>query len=52
MLRQPMGASDFAVDKAYSYDDQPSGQTDPALSDFSSRTIGPTSCLGCARRTI
>jgi len=23
MLRQPMGASDFAVDKAYSYDDQP-----------------------------
>ena len=29
MLRQPMGASDFAVDKAYSYDDQPAGRTDP-----------------------
>lgn len=35
MLRQPMGASDFAVEKAYSYDDQPAGQIDPALSDFS-----------------
>ncbi len=35
MLRQPMGASDFAVDKAYSYDDQPAGKTDPDLSDFS-----------------
>jgi O-glycosyl hydrolase len=35
MLRQPMGASDFAVDKAYSYDDQPEGQTDPGLADFS-----------------
>ena len=35
MLRQPMGASDFAVGKPYSYDDQPSGQTDPELSDFS-----------------
>ena len=35
MLRQPMGASDFAVDKAYSYDDQPAGQIDPELSDFS-----------------
>lgn len=35
MLRQPMGASDFAVEKAYSYDDQPAGQTDKDLSDFS-----------------
>ncbi len=35
MLRQPMGASDFAVDQAYSYDDQPAGQTDPDLSEFS-----------------
>ena len=35
MLRQPMGASDFAVGQAYSYDDQPAGQTDPDLSDFS-----------------
>ncbi len=35
MLRQPMGASDFAVEKAYSYDDQPAGETDPDLSDFS-----------------
>jgi O-glycosyl hydrolase len=35
MLRQPMGASDFAVDQAYSYDDQPAGQTDRDLSEFS-----------------
>lgn len=35
LLRQPMGASDFAVRKAYSYDDQPAGQTDRDLSDFS-----------------
>ncbi|WP_152362916.1 discoidin domain-containing protein [Microlunatus speluncae] len=35
MLRQPMGASDFAVEQAYSYDDQPAGETDPDLSDFS-----------------
>ena len=35
MLRQPMGASDFAVGQAYSYDDQPAGQTDRDLSDFS-----------------
>ena len=35
MLRQPMGASDFAVGKPYSYDDQPAGQTDPGLADFS-----------------
>jgi O-glycosyl hydrolase len=35
MLRQPMGSSDFTVTGAYSYDDQPSGQTDPGLADFS-----------------
>jgi O-glycosyl hydrolase len=35
MLRQPMGASDFAVGSAYSYDDQPAGRTDRDLSDFS-----------------
>ncbi|MET1007028.1 MAG: discoidin domain-containing protein [Propionibacteriaceae bacterium] len=35
MLRQPMGASDFAVNGSYSYDDQPAGVTDPDLSDFS-----------------
>jgi len=35
MLRQPMGASDFAVNGSYSYDDMPAGQTDPDLSKFS-----------------
>ena len=35
MLRQPMAASDFAVQQAYSYDDQPAGKTDRDLSDFS-----------------
>ncbi|HLV86903.1 MAG TPA: glycoside hydrolase family 30 beta sandwich domain-containing protein [Candidatus Sulfotelmatobacter sp.] len=34
-LRQPMGASDFAVNGNYSYDDMPPGQTDPQLSNFS-----------------
>jgi glucosylceramidase len=34
MLRQPMGASDFALE-AYSYDDMPAGQTDPKLAKFS-----------------
>lgn len=34
-VRQPMGASDFAVAGNYSYDDQPAGQTDPTLEDFS-----------------
>ncbi len=34
-LRQPMGASDFAVSGNYSYDDVPAGQTDPQLSKFS-----------------
>jgi glucosylceramidase len=33
-LRQPMGASDFAL-KLYSYDDVPAGQTDAALAHFS-----------------
>ncbi len=33
-LRQPMGASDFALND-YSYDDLPSGQTDPELKRFS-----------------
>src|SRR4051794_31532715 len=37
MLRQPMGASDFAVRGAYTYDDQPTGQTDADLSEFSIR---------------
>jgi len=35
MLRNPMGASDFAVNGSYSYDDQPAGVTDPTLADFS-----------------
>jgi O-glycosyl hydrolase len=34
-LRQPMGASDFAVNGNYSYDDMPAGRTDPALAHFS-----------------
>ena len=34
-LRQPMGASDFSASGNYSYDDVPSGQTDPALANFS-----------------
>jgi glucosylceramidase len=35
-VRIPIGASDYTVSPfPYSYDDQPSGQTDPALSDFS-----------------
>ncbi|GIH17152.1 discoidin domain-containing protein [Rugosimonospora africana] len=34
-LRQPMGASDFAVNGSYSYDDMPAGQTDPSLAHFS-----------------
>ncbi len=33
VLRQPMGASDFAIDD-YSYDDLPAGQTDPELKTF------------------
>jgi len=34
MLRQPMGASDFAVED-YSYDDMPPGESDPDLGKFS-----------------
>jgi glucosylceramidase len=33
-LRQPIGASDFST-SLFSYDDVPSGQTDPNLADFS-----------------
>jgi glucosylceramidase len=35
VLRQPMGASDFSTIGNYSYDDMPSGQTDPTLAHFS-----------------
>ncbi len=34
-VRQPMGASDFAVNGNYSYDDMPAGQNDPTLAHFS-----------------
>jgi glucosylceramidase len=34
-LRQPMGATDFSASGNYSYDDMPSGQTDPNLTNFS-----------------
>ena len=34
ILRQPMGASDFAL-ADYSYDDAPAGETDPELKKFS-----------------
>ncbi|MFC0435014.1 glycoside hydrolase family 30 beta sandwich domain-containing protein [Kutzneria buriramensis] len=34
-LRQPIGASDFAVGQDYSYDDMPAGQTDYQLRHFS-----------------
>lgn len=34
VLRQPMGASDFALNH-YSYDDMPPGETDPVLKKFS-----------------
>lgn len=34
-VRQPMGASDFAVEGNYSYDDMPAGRTDPQLEHFS-----------------
>ena len=33
VLRQPMGASDFAIED-YSYDDLPAGETDPELRKF------------------
>ena len=35
MLRQPMGSSDFAALEDYSYDDMPTGQSDPTLAHFS-----------------
>jgi glucosylceramidase len=35
LLRQPMGASDFAVNGNYSYDDVAPGMTDPTLAAFS-----------------
>ncbi len=34
-LRQPIGASDFAVGQDYSYDDMPAGQTDYPMRHFS-----------------
>jgi glucosylceramidase len=34
-LRQPIGASDFAVGQDYSYDDLPAGQTDYQMRQFS-----------------
>jgi glucosylceramidase len=34
-LRQPMGATDFSASGNYSFDDMPSGQTDPNLNNFS-----------------
>lgn len=34
MLRQPMGASDFAL-QTYSYDEMPEGESDPELKHFS-----------------
>jgi len=34
-LRQPMGASDFSASGNYSYDDMPTGETDPDLVNFS-----------------
>jgi glucosylceramidase len=35
LLRQPIGASDFVVGAAYTYDDLPAGQTDYAMQHFS-----------------
>lgn len=34
-LRLPMGATDFSAQGDFSYDDMPSGETDPNLTDFS-----------------
>ncbi|WOP38577.1 discoidin domain-containing protein [Streptomyces sp. Li-HN-5-13] len=34
-LRQPMGATDFTVNGNYSYDDMPTGESDPTLAGFS-----------------
>ncbi|HKT00415.1 MAG TPA: discoidin domain-containing protein, partial [Rugosimonospora sp.] len=35
LIRSPMGATDFTASGNYSYDDLPTGQTDPTLSHFS-----------------
>jgi glucosylceramidase len=35
MVRLPMGSSDFSTIGDYSYDDVPTGQTDPTLANFS-----------------
>ncbi|MHA6757200.1 glycoside hydrolase family 30 protein [Streptacidiphilus sp. PAMC 29251] len=35
MLRQPLGSSDFVNGPFYTYDDLPSGQSDPTLAHFS-----------------
>ncbi|WP_367323323.1 discoidin domain-containing protein [Streptomyces sp. HUAS ZL42] len=35
LIRSPMGATDFNASGNYSYDDMPSGKTDPTLSNFS-----------------
>ena len=35
MVRSPMGATDFTATGNYSYDDMPTGQTDPTLAHFS-----------------
>ena len=49
-LRQPIGASDFIVTAAYTYDDMPAGQTDYSLAHFSaSPTIRRRSCRCCAQ---
>jgi hypothetical protein len=48
-LRQPMGASDFAVNGNYSYDDMPPSMTDPTLAHFPSTTTVHTSSRCCCR---
>ena len=41
-LRVPIGASDYTADGVpYSYDDEPAGQADPLLTDFSVAHDGP-----------
>jgi glucosylceramidase len=39
MLHNPMGASDFAVNGSYSYDDQPA-----TASPLPRRVLGPVTC--------
>lgn len=41
MLRQPMGATDFAVHGVHSYDDMPAGQSDPTCRSSASLMIRP-----------